>query len=274
MSWVITSRGTVQSLNSAANTVISSFTPGANKLLVVWFAGEANPTSLSGHGTWSQIGSSLAWGASAIQTLRLYACKTSGSPGASAVTLTHSAVWYRAAGCIEFDENVLGLPATVAGCFGTLVTMSTYTAASGAPFSLGVTLGAFADPNNLVLQVGAGNSGGTLTMTEEGGYSVAHSVGTAEVQVKAAYKTTADTSPGMTATNTSTYFASMAVEVKMNTASSGVMRPASSIGTGGMQDMGGGMQGKAVARSRDRIIVPANFYALGNRRGVPSRLRF
>jgi hypothetical protein len=43
-----------------------------------------------------------------------------------------------------------------------------------------------------------------------------------------------------------------------------VMRPAGGIGSGGMQTMGGGMQGRARSR-RSTITVPANFHAFGNR---------
>jgi hypothetical protein len=50
----------------------------------------------------------------------------------------------------------------------------------------------------------------------------------------------------------------------------GIMRPAGGVGTGGMQSLGGGMQGKA--HGRGRIVVPANYFAHGNR-GARNSLR-
>jgi hypothetical protein len=255
MSWVVTDRGTVQVLNSAANTVVPSFTPGASKLLVAWFSGEANPTALVGHGTWQQIGSSQAWGSGATQTLRMYATKSSASPSASTLQFTHTAAWYRDGGVIEVDENTVGLHPAVAACFGTLVSMAAYTGLTP-PIDIPVTLGAFADPANLTLQIATGNAGGAITLTQEAGYTSIHTAGVAEVQVRAAYKAAADTSPTMSTTSTSTYVSSLAVEIKMAIAAN-VIRPQSAIGSGGMQSFTGGMQG----RSRNRIVVPVQLRA-------------
>lgn len=55
-----------------------------------------------------------------------------------------------------------------------------------------------------------------------------------------------------------TDFPSFALELAFDVVATGrVMRPASSIGTGGMSEMSGGMQGRAYGRSR--VVVPSAF---------------
>ena len=214
MAWAVTDRGTVQTLDSAADTVVPSFTPGASKLLVAWFSGIADPTAVSGHGTWSQIGSNLSWDTGDQSTLRVYACKTSGSPSASAVTFTHAGAWHRCAGVVEINEDAAGLPSAVADCFGTPGTYVAYLGGSP-PIALPVTLGAFADSANLAIQIGVSNSGGTDTsFAPEATWTEVHEVGTTNQQGAFAYKAGQDTSPSMTSDNDFSYAASFAVEVK------------------------------------------------------------
>lgn len=215
MAWSVTDRGTIQHSNSSADTTIPSFTPGASKLLLAWIAGYCNVTAVSGHGTWTHVGTvNQTFAAGGAANLRFYACKSSGSPSASAVTFTHAADFNRAAGCIEIDETVNGLPSAVADCFGTPVGMSAYVG-SGTANSLGVTLGAFADANNLTVQVGVCDSGGDFTFVPEAGWAaLVHEVGTAAIQGALSYKTTADTSPTMTGGSFANA-GSISVEVKM-----------------------------------------------------------
>jgi hypothetical protein len=54
------------------------------------------------------------------------------------------------------------------------------------------------------------------------------------------------------------------------TEAGGLLRPSNSIGTGGMSDMNGGMQGRA---ARSRIAVPSNYFAHRNAARHPIGLR-
>lgn len=212
MAWVVTSRGTANLVSdSTANTVISAFTPGANKLLIAWISGFCDPSAVSGHGTWVQIGSAVSWNAG---TLEVYACKTSGSPSSSTVTFTHAGDWTRTAGVIEIDEDVSGLPTAAADCFGTPATA--FAAESGAyPAALTVSLGAFADADNLSFVIGSINNGANINWTPETNWTSIQDVGTTSVQTAVAYRGVEDTSPSIiSADNGYVPYAVFGVEVK------------------------------------------------------------
>lgn len=217
MAWVITARGTAEITDSTANTAISAFTPGANTLLFAWIAGYVVPSGVpTGHGTWVQVGTSLPWGDSGGgQTLRCYACKTSGSPGSSTVTFPHPGDWSRIAGVIEINENATGLPSAAADCFGTLVSTAVYTSGS---LDVGVTLGAFANASNMTLILGL--AANTTTLTPEAGFTSRQSFGAVRT-AQLATLSSQDTTPYVTTLAVFQYHAAIGVEVKMASAAGG-----------------------------------------------------
>lgn len=197
--------------DSATSTTIASFTPGANKVLILWGAGTFDTiTSIVGHGTWSSISIGNSWNDGSFF---VYALKSSGSPSASTVVINHGAGWHRFAGVIEVDDDGAGFPSAIADCFGTPDFVAAY---FNDPIVLANTLGAFADAGNITLQLGTLAGGGSdFNFTAEAGWTgTVQNIGATNVQGGSAYKIGADTSPAMTADTSYKYGASLAVEIK------------------------------------------------------------
>lgn len=223
MAWVVTLLSSIQVQDSSANTVLPSFTPGASKLLVVDFAGLADPAAagISGQADgngWILVGSfTQAWESAGARVFRRFACKTPAIPAAGTVTLAHAANWHRDAACFTVDETTAGLPATAAACFGIPNGSAQYTDGTS-PHALTAALAAFADPANLTLISGTSNTGGGTTFTTKAGYTLLTTVGAVDQQLAVSYIASADTAPLINSSANFAYAAALASEIKMATA--------------------------------------------------------
>lgn len=207
MAWVVTDRGYAEDIsNSNATTVVASFTPTADSLLLLGLTGNGTITSITGHGTWAEIGSHT-W---AGKEIRLWGCRVGSSPSASAVTVNLTGSWTRHVFIVEVDEDSSGLPASLGDCHGTAGTYGAYMGSGGATFS--ITLGSFADSGNLAFQIGTQNST-TDGISPESGWTGVHNLGTSR-RSRSAYLASEDASPSMYSTTSWTDALSIAVEVK------------------------------------------------------------
>lgn len=191
MAFSAVDRGDVSGGSVGTTTVIPSFTPNANTLLLCWVAvgGAGTVTGITGHGTWSQIAVEAGWGGNS-NNLYLWGCITGSSPSASAVTITTPGSYgASAAGCFEIGGA--DVSSTVANAIVQSGSSSQYNSARS------VTLSAFADAGNATVLVTAtdGYGGGDNWTVEAGWEPIIHEQnGEANLSGAAAWNDGADTS--------------------------------------------------------------------------------
>lgn len=191
MAFSVTDRGDVSGGSVGSTTVIPSFTPGANRLLLCWVAvgGAGTVSGITGHGTWSQIALEAGWGGNS-NNLYLWGCITGGSPSASAVTITTPGSYgAAAAGCFEIDGA--DVSSTVANAIVQSGSSNQYNSARS------VTLSAFASSTNATVLVTATDAyGGGDNWTVEAGWEpiINEQSGEANLCGASAWRDGADTS--------------------------------------------------------------------------------
>lgn len=215
MAFSVTNRGDVSGGSVGSTTVVASFTPSADALLLCWVAvgGAGTVSGISGHGTWSQIAAVTGWGGNSIN-LELWGCITSGSPSASAVTITTPGSYgASAAGC--FDITGADVSSTVANAIVQSNTSSQYNSARS------VTLSAFASATNATVLVTATDAyGGGDNWTVEAGWEpiIHEQNGEANLAGAAAWNDGADTSPSISGGG---YFDTAVIAVEVAEATGG-----------------------------------------------------
>lgn len=167
MSWVITERGTFTQSYSSNSWVTTSFTPGANSLLLLIVAtGSTAITSVSGHdggASWVQL-----WNEVDVPipgyNVEIWGCFTPDSPSNGTVTMTIPYENNIAADLLEIQEDANGVDVsgTVANAFGARDIDYGYDIRTPQ-----LTLAAFANTNNLafVFHYVLGTSGNVTVET-------------------------------------------------------------------------------------------------------------
>lgn len=174
MAWTVTDRGVFTAHDSGVDWTTGAFTPDGNALLLLLVYTTENITSAEGQddgSAWIQL-----WQETDVpdtnDTLEIWGCFTGGSPSSGTVTVTIPETWDIAATLLEIQEGVNGVDVSgsVADAFGTRDLDYGYDVRTPQ-----LTLGAFADANNLTLAWHAiyGNISGTF----EGSYTELNQVG-------------------------------------------------------------------------------------------------
>ena len=207
MSAEVTSRGS----NSGTGTTdtIASFTPGANRLLLVIYSTYLDNTvsSISGHGTWSQIAATTPV---AGTLLEVWGCITSGSPSASTVVVTKSVSDVSNSICVELSADYSDT--TVAASIVQSAVAGEYQ--GPAVGSYGVTLASFADAtNNLTMLCVTHLNSGSSAWTPQGSLTEDIEANEAENDTEVSSVVGEDTTPASANGDTNAFWHRIGLEI-------------------------------------------------------------
>lgn len=224
MTWTVTERVAATGAAGSSSVVSSSFTPSANSVLVFTLqrSNDGSVSSISGHGTWSQVGSTVTdvLGAGSNRDAEIWACRVGASPGASTVTINRNYIFRFDYQIIELSETSGLNGTTVADVFGTPATNG---ASTGSSTTLSDTLSSFAQSTNLTLVFGFNEfpHNGAYWAPSTGYTELSEWVsGSSNSNCATAYIASEDTSPSIDWTFSYGNIGMWAVEVKHAAASS------------------------------------------------------
>jgi hypothetical protein len=165
-------------------------------------------SSVTGHGTWSNI--TISQGSGAVADGELWGCITGGSPSSGTVTANHSS---SGSSIVVVEVDADHSDTTVALSIVQSDTFSAYVTQPN-PFTIDTTLSAFGKSTNLaILFAGTFGSGTATTFTEQGSLTQDHETTGADFNYNVSSFVGEDTSPSIQSTDEYTGNLGIAVEV-------------------------------------------------------------
>jgi hypothetical protein len=212
MAFTVTNHGSQSSAYASSRTV-SAFTPPGDTLLVALIhrANTSDPTSITGHGTWTQHAK-----VSGSRTLWVYILKTASSPSSSTVSVSFSTSTETE--LIVLSADGADVSTSASASIRNTDTGSVYNG-SGGPFTNTASLPAFGSATNMSFIAGSAVFGGD-NLTAEAGYT--------EIQgtyISGFYKASSDTSPSFGSGANFVSMAYIAMEIIEATGGGGPILP-------------------------------------------------